>query len=876
MGGAIANKTTQAQNICTICNLYPESICCDKDLKICSICISKIQKNAAENVCLICKRQATFQLGCGHKVCHDHRALDCYYCKFLCTYCKRENINSNSLICRVHRFCNSCYKAHIKRVNKCLTCSGDLTLISCISCRKFDSDRMSLCKEPSHIICSACLNFGLSACTICKPCAGCDQIVKKYEKMDCEHFFCTTCSDSGVLCKTCKNKCQNCDKIVDGTKKFSCGHLACQNCLQSFPCNVCATCCNMCNVSFYDMTESDCGHYICDVCLENLGGYCPLCTNCTRCSKFGKCDIGECGHLLCKDCQNISTCMDCERLANICFCRKCGQETSFTSKFSCMEHFACQGCLARSNCTICYQKCSYCSNEALKCTELECGHFFCGECKGGEISECLACEKCSVCGKRGRSSPASCGHLICNLCKPSNAKCEECRLRIDKKCCVCCKTFRNSSNNYPCGHAACDDCFGSFYCSICRKLEYLITPIAICSSEGCSLDADAVCTINNKVFHYCKNHYRAEFNGSSPYYRVNSDDEERKNIITEKINKTIEVCNTLNSNIAKLAGEAVKNINESAANIIKLIKNNIQNLVKVKSKLVCDGIIYAENYENLSKRFKPYLFTNEIKFNSLLKDLCDFISEELITDSLEDKYYIYFSPKNKSLLSISLDKLRINPITSEDVLIGYQNQVTKIDTTLYFMNGGLNQGRLNDSYLINPTKKELVKIENSFVSMIGGACISVFPEVYLFGGNPQHASAYNIIEKFWKKLTNVPYSFLGGSSSLINKDMLFTGKGIDMVINYIRSSDQYTTIPCISDNNKILLDEYLLVNGLGIYTITLRDNEPTIVACCYDCEIGESVLIASYSVRRQDYFYFMNVDEQLKRFDTRKLIVENI
>ena len=121
----------------------------------------------------------------------------------------------------------------------------------------------------------------------------------------------------------------------------------------------------------------------------------------------------------------------------------------------------------------------------------------------------------------------------------------------------------------------------------------------------------------------------------------------------------------------------------------------------------------------------------------------------------------------------------------------------------------------------------------------------------------------------------MPYCISGGSSAIINNKIVITGKDIDSLFSYDPVNNNYTQLYEFRVGNKILCDKYILMNQIGIFKVNEEDHSEI---KCYSrvCDIGESVWIASYTVKRNSFYYFMNIDEHFMRFNSISFEIERI
>ena len=227
---------------------------------------------------------------------------------------------------------------------------GKLLLPKCSSCKK-DIDKVTICKEESHILGECCVYN----CSVCN--TECCSICRPFEE-------CHICEDK--LCDNCRAICPVCRKVYCYEKH----RVKCAECSEDF-CLNCTVKCSQCKENFcpsHVLFCKYCNKYYCvnhsekcaecgkEACSEH-GNYCPLCNEytCKDCRET----CSKCGENFCSS--HIVTCNECNKS----FCTDHSGKCTECGKMFCTDHSKdCPGCgfLTCHNhlatCSLCKEK--YC------------------------------------------------------------------------------------------------------------------------------------------------------------------------------------------------------------------------------------------------------------------------------------------------------------------------------------------------------------------------------------------------------------------------------------------------------------------------------------------------------------------------------------
>ena len=583
-------------------------------------------------------------------------------------------------------------------------------------------------------------------CDICKSFPGVSRLIENESACDA----CLSRLELRLRNGACQCGRQN-------TTMRNCGTPCCAVCITLEQCRVCSYMCSLCKKIRIAENSNICpSHRFCNNCfdIERLSKRCDICTNtieeikCYNCRKFnilqrfcGKKTHGICDNCLeevnskCSACQ---TCTGCYNLVSDFQLQECG-------------HNLCQSCIRDNNiCMPCKVFCFICSNPTIQTRKLSCGnHSICINCKETSRNLCRVCERCANCNELKECILVACGHSLCETCGINATECIDCIRKQGLKECTNCKTNQLEWRNYDCGHIICKNCFESYEC-IKYKYNNYIEPIRTC--ETCYKDAIVKC-LCNKTFcsDHCQSHGLMHGNHMLShlysFYDVNDPHQSyAKQKILKTIDQKLKEFNELSLTISRFGYEAIQKINESISKSLESLKSNINNLLKVKNKLITDNFITETHSKKLLNLMKPYNLTHQKKIIKCVDKICN-CYDNLIADSYEDKFFLYFSSIQKQLISISLETCRSEAIKFNGVHIGNRNQVARYDNAYYFFNGGFDQGKIKDSCLIDPMKKKIIPLEKCFISLVEGACVIIHPNIYIFAGDSIKALMYQIEDK---------------------------------------------------------------------------------------------------------------------------------
>lgn len=735
---------------------------------------------------------------------------------------------------------NQDYQPNLSNLKSCTLCPSTTKLLI------FNNDL---------ILCKTCLHkYKKSASHTCQHCkTPCTSF------LPCKHLLCSLCASSSTMpkyCILCMIKCcyckskqarnsksiclqhKNCIKCAQQLKNMQESCLICQDKVEKFTCSKCK------KVDF--STFSQCGtvvHGLCSTCLKDLSFKCYKCELCFYCNKSSNKE-SPCEHKLIND-PNFNTQKMYESTEPSMYNTKASSEVVQEERKICI----------------------FCNNEYFKYFSFPCGHICCYECRGKGFDECILCEQCTDCYIIANCQKALCGHKLCQQC----IKKSFCSVCIKKntfiKCCACRGlTLKQNLKIMTCSHKICSQCSeNSIACSKCSRRLIIDDP-----EKCCYCDNPAWFFVENgdNRFHMCQSHYYEvgrlhEIFGESLVVDIEND---RKDEILENIDYQINALNDLSANVVKNTNDIMKRINEAVKNTVKKYSEEIKRLMGLKNDVILSDKIRKSYLEMVSRKSTLYLFKKEIRMDKLAEELCGLISTNLVEENFQDKYLSYYSPSRQGLVRLSLKNFstKLLPNNPNSFITGTQNQIVKINSSSYFICGGLNKTSLSTAYMLNMKSLTYKQLPSSHIPISKSSSIYIDPYIYMFLSTKKQCIIFNLSTKEWNLTNFMPEAYTNGTACLYNSKILLCGTELENILIFFPQHNIYEKGTALNRGLKIFCDSFLLTDGDGIYKVL----DKSLSKVHYSCDLNCNGLMTSCIGKRGGKYYFVGSDEKVTVFDS--------
>ena len=396
-----------------------------------------------------------------------------------------------------------------------------------------------------------------------------------------------------------------------------------------------------------------------------------------------------------------------------------------------------------------------------------------------------------------------------------------------------------------------------------------------CSFSNCSEDAVLTCSCSNKPRHYCREHISDHC------------EDGLKHLITHLTVKVLDYKKkeilAINAKNLSILASAKINIINSADNLISLIYQNSNNLVKkiinLEKELSDFNLKIASN---LTIEKEKYLYVKNLKLNEfkapsshLHQSIIDYFSINLCAKESQfyedgDDSHLIFTRfgKAEKLTSINLSNFKTTTINNSPIIPSH-TIACRIKKDVYFINGGfVDPTYYRESYIINLKEGSFEKLPNS-IPRRSGASVCKRDKVYVFGGfngkRLEKSESFDLIEKTWKNEQNLPKPSGGNTAGLIGNVIIVSGFNLAKLYAY-RKGVYSEVLDLPAEKYKIVCNGWVLTSSY-LFQYTKSREKPWISHKLNPVlqDVGLDIFTTFY---RKEFIYFIDFFDVVWRINT--------
>ena len=201
-------------------------------------------------------------------------------------------------------------------------------------------------------------------------------------------------------------------------------------------------------------------------------------------------------------------------------------------------------------------------------------------------------------------------------------------------------------------------------------------------------------------------------------------------------------------------------------------------------------------------------------------------------------------------------------------------QMCKISKDSYFINWG-NQYKINENFLLNLSHQNFQTFEGSIFRKTG-ACICKNEKVYLFGGRTNKelpdCESFDLKTLKWTKISDLPKASGWCSAGETDGKIILSGYYIDKVLLY--DEDRYKNLFELPNNSfKVVTNGWVLTKSV---LFEFSESKKKWFAHNLALEWNEDNLGSWTTFVRKNFIYFIDIDHNLIRIDTKLKKVERV